>query len=93
MLEQDIEDLRVELGLPSSFEQPDRFVDAHGRPVTAIAEQGVEDVGDRGDPTLQRDLLAAQALWIAPAVVALVMGEAIVAATRRSSLSDSERIS
>ena len=46
----------------------------HARPVDAVACQGVEDVGDGGDPPLERDVVARQAARISAAVEALVVG-------------------
>ena len=60
VLEEEVDDLGVELGSPARSWSVDRLGHGERRPVEAVAEQGVEDVGDSGDPALQWDLLADQ---------------------------------
>ena len=49
-VEEDVDDLGVELGSPALADQRHGFARRQRRPVAAVAEQGVEDVGDRRDP-------------------------------------------
>lgn len=72
MAEEKIQDLGVELTPSTGLHDLDGLVHRKRRPIDAVAEKSVEDVGDRGDPTLQRDLVADESVRIPAAVVALV---------------------
>ena len=61
--------------MPSDAAQfVDRLKGRHPVAVGVLGGQGVIDLGDRDDPRDRRDLLAPQAIGIAAAVDALVMG-------------------
>ena len=60
VLQQDVRDLRVEVGAAALLDDLHRLVHRHRRPIGAVAEQGVEDVGDGDDPALHGNVLAAQ---------------------------------
>jgi hypothetical protein len=60
---------------PTVLQQPDRPHHVHGRPVHPVAGEGVEDIGHGGDPTLDADLLAPQAVGIAGTVPPFVVGQ------------------
>ena len=59
--EEEIEHVRIELGAASVAHQPERLFGRHRGPVDAVGRDRVEDVRDGGDPSFQRDRLAAQA--------------------------------
>ena len=60
--EEEIEELGVELRPAPGEHRLARLVGPVSRPVHAVRRQRVEDVCDRGDAALQRDLLALEAL-------------------------------
>jgi hypothetical protein len=66
---------RVELRAALGGDQRGRLIGCQRRPVGPVAEQRVEDVGDSGDPALDRYLPVAQPARVAAAVEPLVMGE------------------
>jgi aminopeptidase N len=75
VIEQDLPDLGVEVGAESVADHGQRRIHAQGGAVGAVAEQSVEDVRDRDDPALERNLITGKAQRIAVAVPALVMGQ------------------
>lgn len=74
-LEEEIENERIELRASPGRHQLQRFLDVVGVAVGPAARQCVEDVRNRGDPALERYLLACDALGVAGPVVSLVMGK------------------
>jgi len=83
--EEQVEEVRVEVGAAAVAHDRDRFVKGERTAVDAVGGEGVEDVGDRGDATLERYLLAAQAAGVAGAVDLLICVQASIAPTRASS--------
>src|SRR3954447_5423683 len=51
---------RGEVRLPPLGPHGRRLIQGQRPPVGAIASQGIEDVGNRGDPALDRDVIAAE---------------------------------
>ena len=68
-----VEHRRVELCPPPVDKHRHCLVEGKCRPVDAVGRERVEDIGHRGDPSLERNLLTAQPLRIARPVEALVM--------------------
>ena len=66
---------RVEVGAATLLDQLRSLIHRHRRPVAAVAQQGVEDVGDGDDPAHQGNVSVGQPTRVAGAVEALVMGE------------------
>ena len=67
--------MRVELGAAALEHHLASFVGLVGGPVDPVGGECVEDVGDRGDPALDGDLLTRETVGVAGAVDPLVMGE------------------
>ena len=67
---------RIEVFLPRSSSMiREALVERKRRLVRSLAARGIEDVGHRGDPALQRDVFARQPERVAAAVPFLVMGQ------------------
>ena len=71
--EEGVDDVRVPLDVPPLLENLVDLREAEPLAVGAVARHGVERVGDRQDPGLERDVLAGEMVGIAGPVQAFVV--------------------
>ena len=74
-LQKDAHHVRVELAATLAGDFLDRFMDGPGVFLRPLVREGVEDISHGDDAAFERNLLAGQPAWVAPAVPALVMSE------------------
>ena len=52
MVNEGVNDPWIEMGSPPLLDHRDGLISSHRGPVAAVGEEGVEDIGDRRDPSL-----------------------------------------